>query len=216
MSKMSREEIIRGMQELVSIVKIHSKATDNNFASAELQEAEEAIDALQAEQEPVDVQKAKAIESFVGTMISAFESGFTQSNVLTLQQLHRIMQHHCKDGFNIDMPCITETWGEEIASACAAPPAVPEDAPAWLQAVENVIQRAYNSAYPVCCGKSSQQCCGSPEPGWSEYDEFIMSELCPVASALGSAITEKQTRTQLPDDANAAYAELASTRSDDR
>lgn len=109
--------------------------------------ADALIAALEAEQEPVDVQKAKAIESFVGTMIGAFESGFTQSNVLTLQQLHRIMQHHCKDEFNIDMPSITEVWGEEIAIACAAPTEeTPEQSPAEFEC--DAINRFVSSEFP--------------------------------------------------------------------
>lgn len=51
---MSTSEIVEAFEQLVSIVKIHSEATDNNFAWAELGDAEQAIAALQAQgAEPV-------------------------------------------------------------------------------------------------------------------------------------------------------------------
>ena len=62
--------------------------------------------------------KADAINEFVSTMIGAHDAGFTEKNILTLQQLHRIAQHHIKDNYDIDMPNIVEQWGQETAELC--------------------------------------------------------------------------------------------------
>lgn len=58
-----------------------------------------------------------------------------------------------------------------------------------LDAVRNVLQRAYNSAEPVCCGRAGTECCGSPEPEWSEYDQQIMNDLQPVEEYLSQALS---------------------------
>lgn len=58
-----------------------------------------------------------------------------------------------------------------------------------LDAVRNVLQRAYNSAEPVCCGRAGTECCGSPEPEWSEYDQQIMNDLQPVEEYLSKALS---------------------------
>jgi hypothetical protein len=58
-----------------------------------------------------------------------------------------------------------------------------------LDAVRNVLQRAYNSAAAVCCGRAGTECCGSPEPEWSEYDQRIIDDLQPVEKYLSQALS---------------------------
>jgi len=65
--------------------------------------------------------KADAINEFVSMMIGARESGFINESTLTLAELHRVAQNHCKDTFNIDLPHITEQWGMEVANLCGYP-----------------------------------------------------------------------------------------------
>ena len=62
--------------------------------------------------------KADAVNEFVGTMIGAHETGFLETNSLTLQQIHRIAQCHIKDQYGIDTPDIVEEWGQETAESC--------------------------------------------------------------------------------------------------
>ncbi len=62
--------------------------------------------------------KADAINEFVCSMIGALESGFIDSEKLTLAQLHRVAQNHVKDSFGIELPHITEQWGPEVAKLC--------------------------------------------------------------------------------------------------
>jgi hypothetical protein len=46
------------------------------------------------------------------------------------------------------------------------------------EAMCEVSQAAYYNAVPVCCmGAAGTECCGSPEPDWSEYNEMIMDTL---------------------------------------
>ena len=57
-----------------------------------------------------------------------------------------------------------------------------------LTAVRSVLERAYNSAEPRCCNRLGYECCGSPEPEWSEYDQWIMSDLSPIERSLSSML----------------------------
>jgi|GEM_PF-2397649 len=62
--------------------------------------------------------KAEAVKLFVDNLIGAFESGFTDSNCVSLAQLHRAMQTHIEDNYQVKVPHITEAWGNEVASEC--------------------------------------------------------------------------------------------------
>lgn len=62
--------------------------------------------------------KAAAVKEFVSMMIGAFESGFIDTPKLTLAQLHRVAQNHCKDSYGIDTPDIVAEWGEETSREC--------------------------------------------------------------------------------------------------
>jgi hypothetical protein len=68
--------------------------------------------------------KANAITDFIGIMIGAFESGFTDTSTLNLQQLHRFSQHHIKDEYDIEIKNIVDEWGREFAEECGLPKAV--------------------------------------------------------------------------------------------
>lgn len=62
--------------------------------------------------------KANAVHEFVSMMIGAFESGFIDTPKLTLAQLHRVAQNHCKDCYGIETPDLTTEWGEETSKEC--------------------------------------------------------------------------------------------------
>lgn len=66
----------------------------------------------------VDDIKAEAVEDFVGLIIRAFESGFVDSNTLTLAQLHEIARNHIRDSYGIETPDIVQSWGEDVAKLC--------------------------------------------------------------------------------------------------
>ncbi len=65
--------------------------------------------------------KADAINEFVCSMIGALESGFIDDNKATLAQIHRVAQNFCKDNYGVELPHITEQWGDEIAQLCGYP-----------------------------------------------------------------------------------------------
>ena len=62
--------------------------------------------------------KAEAVMEFVNMLIDAFESGFIDENTLTISTLHRVAQNYCKDSLGIELPHITEQWGEDTAKLC--------------------------------------------------------------------------------------------------
>jgi len=62
--------------------------------------------------------KTDAINEFVCSMIGTLESGFIDTNKLTLAELHRVAQNYCKDKYGVELPHIIEQWGEEIAALC--------------------------------------------------------------------------------------------------
>lgn len=63
-----------------------------------------------------------------------------------------------------------------------------EAASAALDEIEKIMHEAYNSAEPVCCGRWGSECCGSPEPEWSEHDQNTMDRLAPHQRALTAAL----------------------------
>ena len=63
-----------------------------------------------------------------------------------------------------------------------------EAAEAALGEIEGIMQEAYNSAYPVCCGRPGSECCGSPDPEWDEADQRMMNRLAPHYKALRDAL----------------------------
>lgn len=65
----------------------------------------------------VEQIKTDAINEFVCTMIGAL-GGFVEESTITLATLHRVMQNYCRDSFGIELPHITEAWGDEIAELC--------------------------------------------------------------------------------------------------
>lgn len=82
-----------------------------------------------------------------------------------------------------------------ILSAPSAPATVQgvnaqllEAATESLAEIQAVMQEAYNSATPVCCGRAQNECCGSPDPEWNEYDHRTMDRFAPIERALRAAI----------------------------
>lgn len=63
-----------------------------------------------------------------------------------------------------------------------------EAAEAALGEIEDIMQEAYNSAYPVCCGRAGSECCGSPDPEWDEVDQRMMDRLAQHQKALSAAL----------------------------
>ena len=63
--------------------------------------------------------KAKAVMHFINTMIGAFESGFVDSNKLTLADLHSAGFNHVKDNYGYDAERIPETFNEVVWQACS-------------------------------------------------------------------------------------------------
>lgn len=53
-----------------------------------------------------------------------------------------------------------------------------------LDSVQNAMEDAYNNAYQNCCGRGNGQCCGDPEPAWSDADHAIMDALAPAQREL--------------------------------
>lgn len=61
-----------------------------------------------------------------------------------------------------------------------------------LEAMCAVSQAAYYSAVPVCCGNAAgTECCGSPEPEWSEYDKMIMDTLSGPINAAANQLRQQ-------------------------
>lgn len=57
-----------------------------------------------------------------------------------------------------------------------------------LEAVQNAMEDAYNNAYQNCCGRGIGQCCGEPEPAWSDADKAIMDALAPAQRELSALL----------------------------
>jgi hypothetical protein len=64
-----------------------------------------------------------------------------------------------------------------------------------LTEIECVMHEAYNSATPVCCGRSGQECCGNPNPEWSEFDQRTMDRFAPHQRALNAALAATQEKS---------------------
>ena len=58
-----------------------------------------------------------------------------------------------------------------------------------LEAVQNAMEDAYNNAYQSCCGRGIGQCCGDPEPAWSDADHAIMDALAPAQRELSALLS---------------------------
>jgi len=63
-----------------------------------------------------------------------------------------------------------------------------------LLEIESIMHEAYNSAEPVCCGRPGMECCGSPAPEWSDFDQRMMDRLAPHQRALNTALAAHQNR----------------------
>lgn len=61
-----------------------------------------------------------------------------------------------------------------------------------LDLVRDSLQGAYQSATPVCCGKSWQECCGNPDPEWSAEDSAIMESLGPIEKSITAMLAASQ------------------------
>lgn len=63
-------------------------------------------------------EEARSVESFVNSMIGAFESGFVNSNNLTLATIYQVMRNHCKDEYDTEIAPLVNVWGETTAREC--------------------------------------------------------------------------------------------------
>jgi hypothetical protein len=54
-----------------------------------------------------------------------------------------------------------------------------------------VSQAAYDNAFPVCCGYAGAECCGLPDPDWSEHDKLIMDTLDGPINAVANQLRAK-------------------------
>ena len=64
-----------------------------------------------------------------------------------------------------------------------------------LSAIGEVLNEAYHGAGVVCCGRhSGGECCGSPEPEWSETDQAAMDRFGPIHRALETALAAYRNR----------------------
>lgn len=70
-----------------------------------------------------DRVKSSVVQDFVNTMIGAFETGFVDSNTLTLATIYQVMRNHCKDEFGVEVPTLDVAWGENTARECDIKPA---------------------------------------------------------------------------------------------
>ena len=57
-----------------------------------------------------------------------------------------------------------------------------------LAAVRDELNMAYNDAYPVCCGRAGEECCGSPEPEWTKQAMATMDNLGPIEKELAGLL----------------------------
>lgn len=63
-------------------------------------------------------EKSELIMGFVNQICAAYESGFTPYPHMTLQQLHRVAQHHVKDEFGVDVDDFEKVFGMELFEQC--------------------------------------------------------------------------------------------------
>lgn len=63
-------------------------------------------------------EKADLIMGFVNQIAAAYEAGFTPYPYMTLQQLHRVAQHHVKDELGLDVDDFTKSFGVDLFDKC--------------------------------------------------------------------------------------------------
>lgn len=59
--------------------------------------------------------KAAAVMDFVNVQIAAFDSGFVESNTVSLYSMYRFAQHHVKDNYSTETKLMSEQWGDSTA-----------------------------------------------------------------------------------------------------
>ena len=63
-----------------------------------------------------------------------------------------------------------------------------------LEAVQSLMQAAYENGHQECCGQSSGwECCGSPVSTWDAVDEGIMDALAPAQRELSAMLAAAPT-----------------------
>lgn len=92
-------------------------------------------------------------------------------------------------------PLMTVAQHNRIVAALSAQQSAPERVSVpveriqiALEAVQNAMEDAYNNAYQNCCGRGNGQCCGEPEPAWSDADRAIMDALAPAQRELSALL----------------------------
>ena len=69
-------------------------------------------------------------------------------------------------------------------------------AEAALEAIETVLNDAYDRRFQECCGRAGHECCGDAIEAWTPEDSRIMEVLSPVQRQLSDqlrAMNEKGT-----------------------
>lgn len=98
-------------------------------------------------------------------------------------------------GYDYVDPLMTVAQHERIVATLSAQQSAPERVSVpveriqiALEAVQNAMEDAYNNAYQNCCGRGNGQCCGDPEPAWSDADQAIMDALAPAQRELSALL----------------------------
>jgi len=99
-------------------------------------------------------EKAEAVQDFVNSMIGALESGFTETNTLSLDQLYRVMQNHCEDEYGVNVPPIIEAWGLDAARHCGWPRGENADGGKPLTGVDSDVNITTEMKAENMCGHS--------------------------------------------------------------
>lgn len=61
--------------------------------------------------------EAQAVMDFVNQIAGAHEAGFVERNYFSIAELYRVAQNHCLDELKVEVPNITDKWGENGAKA---------------------------------------------------------------------------------------------------
>jgi hypothetical protein len=69
-------------------------------------------------QPDINEASAKAIMSFVGSMVGAFESGFADTANCSIAEVYQVARHYVKDNYNHNTEMFSSVMGDEFAKEC--------------------------------------------------------------------------------------------------
>jgi plasmid stabilization system protein ParE len=158
------------------------QVADGTFDADLVKKQAAEIERLQAE-----IERLRADFADARSCAKALEQEMNRARADEHQAMHYLEQIRKAVAPDVDFPTLVRMCGEIQQERDQLKAVIAQ----CHEAMCAVSQAAYDNAFPVCCGYAGAECCGLPDPDWSEHDKLIMDTLDGPINAVANQLRAK-------------------------